>query len=268
MHRPRCCRRVDERSFGIAILILGMLIYATQSALYKRLVMEGTECARVMNMTGPMDMAINPVKSVDVLFIGNIFAAVTNAVVFHRQLTHAALRAVTRRQWGGMAFVTLLYTVAAKYLDYEAVASSSNIVTLVLVFRLEPVNTLVLTRLIFKEKQTLHTYCQAVLIVAGIALAVFLVPYLQGTFLFEARPFFLALGSTAASGLSQTVSRKLIQGPSVRLKGAVVWLAHIPPRTYHGTLHTRLRGYTRNYYYYTYCCTLTHNLQLNATEYH
>eukprot|EP00947_MAST-08B_sp_MAST-8B-sp1_P003532 g3532.t1 len=216
--KRRCQSLFSAKSRALVFLCVGMLSYAIQNSLFARLTVEGNRTLVAMNLTGEeLAQARNPISSSDVLFIGNIFATVTNAVVFRKSLFNKSLvKAVTRRQWAGLFFVTLLYTVGAKSLDFEAVEAAKEadcFVIIVLVFRLEPVNTLLLTRLIYKEHQSIHAYLQSLLVVTGLVLAIFLIPRLMGDAAppLSLKPLLLAFGSTCTTALSNTLARKVIQ---------------------------------------------------------
>jgi len=185
-------------------LWIGMLIFASQSAILVKLVELGEDHKD--------DDEHNPISACNVLFIGNLLAAISNAVVFRGDLMRKNISAISPQRWVGLTVVTAIYS-GAQFMQYESYVHSSPdfLVTLAIVLELEPVTTLCLTRIIFKEEQTLHTYIRNAVIVMGILVSVFLLPQLTGSGSFEPTPFFLMLATAFAFALSNSSGRILVK---------------------------------------------------------
>ena len=146
------CAHTSAIFTGPLALMLGMTVYAASSPFFK-LIKKITDKDLV---TDPLGNKFNAVSACNILFMGNFLQAITSSIVFRRDMTTAKLRAVTYQQWRGLVLVTVVQSTFARFGELYALemTSEANVNALLLVGRLEPPVTFLLTLAVFDRKKS------------------------------------------------------------------------------------------------------------------
>ena len=86
----------------------------------------------------------NPISLCNVLFVGNVLAIAVMLPIFYRDWTPQVLNKLTRKDWISLTITSILTGAIAPALIFTAIAST-NIANIVLIGRIEPILTLVLS---------------------------------------------------------------------------------------------------------------------------
>lgn len=90
----------------------------------------------------------NPISLCNVLFVGNICALAVMAIVFHKDLNRDSLKSLTRKDWINLTVTSVLSGAIAPALMFTAIGHA-NIANVVLIGRIEPFLTLMLSIWLF-----------------------------------------------------------------------------------------------------------------------
>ncbi len=125
------------------LLVWGaVVIFAASSAVVRLL--------HDIGLANPMD-GRNPISFCNVLFVGNLCAALTLLAFYHRSWTRENLRGLNRGDWISLAIVAPLSSALAPALIFLAL-ESTTVTNVVLVGRIEPPIFLALSALFLGER--------------------------------------------------------------------------------------------------------------------
>ncbi len=115
----------------------------------------------------------NAISFCNLLFVGNLCAFVALVAIFWRSWRPSELKALTRKDWAGMAVVALLSTALAPSLLFMAL-EVTTVTNVVLIGRIEPPLLMLLSFLVFREKVDRWALMGTALSVLGVVLIVLL----------------------------------------------------------------------------------------------
>ena len=121
----------------------------------------------------------NPISLCNVLFVGNLCALLVLLVIHWQQVQPAMLKRLSQREWLGLIIVATLAGAIAPSLIFQALAVT-NVNTVVLLGRLEPPLTLLLSVWLLSDTVNFWEILGASVALAGVILIIFLSPILQG----------------------------------------------------------------------------------------
>ena len=162
-------------------LWIAVIIFGAANAITKRL----TEIGAENLMDGR-----NPISFCNVLFVGNICAALVLFLIYGRQLHPSYWKHLSKRDWFSLAGVSILSGALAPALIFEALARTQA-TNVVLISRLEPPLVLALSFFILGERVNLLQVVGAVVSFIGICSIVLLQTLLENMMSAEG---FLAIG--------------------------------------------------------------------------
>ncbi|MEO1428492.1 MAG: DMT family transporter [Cyanobacteria bacterium J06632_19] len=162
-------------------LWIAVMIFGAANAITKRL----TEIGADNLMDGR-----NPISFCNVLFVGNVCAALVLLLMYHRQLHPKYWKHLSKKDWWSLFGVSILSGTLAPALIFEALARTQA-TNVVLISRLEPPLVLALSFFILGERVNLLQVIGAVVSFIGICTIVILQTLLENMMTVEG---FLAIG--------------------------------------------------------------------------
>ena len=115
----------------------------------------------------------NPISLCNVLFVGNICALAVMLPIFYQQLNPARLQQFTRTDWISLVIIAILSGALAPGLIFAAL-DNTNVTNVVLIGRLEPPITLVLSIWLLRAPVNIWTVAGSVVSFVGVAITVLL----------------------------------------------------------------------------------------------
>jgi len=115
----------------------------------------------------------NPISLCNVLFIGNICALAFMIPLFYRDWTPKVLKSLTRKDWISLTITSVLTGAIAPALTITAIGNT-NIANIVLIGRIEPILTLILSVWLTKLRVDGWTIAGSLVSFAGVVVAVLL----------------------------------------------------------------------------------------------
>ncbi len=158
-----------QRLPASAFLWIAVMIFGAANAITKRLTEIGAE-----NLIDGR----NPISSCNVLFVGNVCAALGLFLIYGRQLHPRYWRRFTRKDWLSLIGVSILSGAVAPALIFEALART-QVTNVVLISRLEPPLVLALSFLFLGERVNLLQIIGAATSFAGIVTIIILQTLLE-----------------------------------------------------------------------------------------
>lgn len=149
---------------GRAYLLVAVVIFATANALTRRLTDLGAQ-----NLVDGR----NPISFCNVLFVGNLVALVTLAVVYQHTLSPRQWRSLGCTTWVSLVAVAILSGAIAPALFFSAL-EQTYVNNVVLVGRIEPPLTLALSVLVLGARVNRWTVAGALMTFLGVALILLL----------------------------------------------------------------------------------------------
>lgn len=144
--------------YGWLLVWGAVVIFAASSAVVRLL--------HDIGAANPMD-GRNPISFCNVLFVGNLCAALTLLACYHRSWTREDLRHLNRGDWISLAIVAPLSSALAPALIFLAI-EQTTVTNVVLVGRIEPPIFLALSVLLLGERPDRWTLLGAGLSFAGV----------------------------------------------------------------------------------------------------
>lgn len=121
----------------------------------------------------------NPISLCNVLFVGNLCALLVFIPIYGKQWRWQNLKQLTRKQWGFMGAVAILAGALAPGLIFQALALTS-VNNVILIGRLEPPLTLVLSIWLLREQVHPRQLLGAIVALIGVFLILILQPAQPG----------------------------------------------------------------------------------------
>jgi len=115
----------------------------------------------------------NPISLCNVLFVGNVFAIAVMLPIFYRDWTPHVLKKLTRKDWISLTITSILTGAIAPALTFTAIANT-NIANIVLIGRIEPILTLVLSVWLLGLRVDPWTIAGSLVSFAGVVVAIVL----------------------------------------------------------------------------------------------
>ncbi len=150
-------------------LWIAVIIFGAANAITKRL----TEIGAENFMDGR-----NPISFCNVLFVGNVCAALVLFLIYGRQLHPSYWKHLSRKDWWSLIGVSILSGALAPALIFEAL-SRTQATNVVLISRLEPPLVLALSFLFLGERVNLLQVVGAVISFIGICIIVLLQTFFE-----------------------------------------------------------------------------------------
>lgn len=113
----------------------------------------------------------NPISLCNVLFVGNICALGLMTVIFHKDWQTSKLKALTRQDWISLTITSILSGAIAPALMFTAIGHA-NIANIVLIGRIEPFLTLILSIWLFGLRVNAWTIAGSLISIAGVAVTI------------------------------------------------------------------------------------------------
>jgi drug/metabolite transporter (DMT)-like permease len=162
----------------------------------------------------------NPISLCNVLFVGNLCALIVLLMVHWRQLNRSTLGRLSRKEWIGLILVAFLSGALAPGLIFQAL-SQTAVNNVVLVGRLEPPLTLVLSVWMLRERVNVWEVMGAIAAFIGVTLTIVLQPptaamMTMGHFGIGLGELLAAAGAIASS-TSAIIGRKRLKRVSLGL---------------------------------------------------
>lgn len=148
----------------------------------------------------------NPISFCNVLFAGNLVAAVTFFVLHRKDWTAENFRKLTRSDWGGILIMGVLAGFAAPALGFLALAHTS-VTNVVFLGRIEPIVFMVLAASVLKDRPDKWSATGAAVSFAGVVLIIYLITRDMGGFTLGIGEIYALL--TAATLASGTLLSKM-----------------------------------------------------------
>ena len=164
-----------------AFLWIAVIIFGASNAITKRLTEIGAE-----NLVDGR----NPISFCNLLFVGNVCAALVLFLIYGRQLHPSYWKRLSKKDWFSLVGVSILSGALAPALIFEALARTQA-TNVVLISRLEPPLVLALSFFILGERVNLLQVVGAVVSFIGICSIVLLQTLLENMMSAEG---FLAIG--------------------------------------------------------------------------
>lgn len=161
--------RSHQKASGQLYLWMAVLIFGASSAVTRKLTEIGAQ-----HFTDEH----NPISLCNVLFVGNLCALLILITAYGRQWNRANLRQISRRNWISLTLVTLLSGALAPALIFQALALT-QVNNVVLIGRLEPPLTIVLSIWFLQERPNRWEVVGAIVALLGVCLTIFLQPSSQ-----------------------------------------------------------------------------------------
>jgi drug/metabolite transporter (DMT)-like permease len=184
-------------------LWMAVIIFGAANAITKRLTELGAE-----NLVDGR----NPISFCNVLFVGNVCAALVLLLIYGRQLHPRYWRQFTKKDWLSLIAVSILSGAVAPALIFEGLART-QVTNVVLISRLEPPLVLALSFLFLGERVNLLQVIGAITSFAGICIIVLLQTLLenmmsaQGFTAIGLGEIFTAIGAVS-SAIATILSKK------------------------------------------------------------
>jgi drug/metabolite transporter (DMT)-like permease len=159
-------RSFSRKIPGQTFLWLAIAIFGASSAVTRKL----TEIGAQHFMDGR-----NPISLCNVLFVGNLCALLVLATIYWRQLSRETLRRLSRREWVGLVIVAILSGALAPGLIFQAL-SQTEVNNVVLIGRLEPPLTMVLSVWVLRERVNVWEIVGTISAFIGVTLTIVLQP--------------------------------------------------------------------------------------------
>jgi len=185
--RHRRQHRLIAKIPGKIYIWLAILIFGASSAVTRKLTEIGAQ-----NSIGGR----NPISLCNVLFVGNLCALIVLVAIYWRQLNIRVLRQLSRKEWIALVAVAILSGALAPGLIFQALALT-NVNDIVLVGRLEPPLTLVLSVWLLKERVNFWEVVGAIVALVGVTLTIILQP--PGPAMMSAGGFRIGIGEVLAT---------------------------------------------------------------------
>ena len=150
-------------------LWIAVIIFGASNAITKRLTEIGAE-----NLVDGR----NPISFCNLLFVGNVCAALVLFLIYGRQLNPRYWRHFTKKDWFSLIGVSILSGAVAPALIFEGLART-QVTNVILISRLEPPLVLALSFLFLGERVNLLQVIGAVISFAGIFTIVILQTLLE-----------------------------------------------------------------------------------------
>jgi len=144
-------------------LAIAVLIFAASSSVTRKIVEIG--------QTNLID-GRNPISLCNVLFVGNLCALAFMIIIFHPDWKLKKLKAISRKNWILLTITGILSGAIATALIFTALGQT-NITNIVLIGRIEPILTLLLSFLLFGSQVNLWTMTGSIVSLAGVAATIF-----------------------------------------------------------------------------------------------
>ena len=164
MTRPRKPHRLTYKISGQIYLWLAILIFGASSAVTRKL----TEIGAQHFIDGR-----NPISLCNVLFVGNLCALMVLILIYGRQWNKATLKQLSRKDWFSLTAVAILSGALAPGLIFQALALT-GVNNVVLLGRLEPPLTLVLSIWLLRERVNFWEIMGATVAFIGVTLTILL----------------------------------------------------------------------------------------------
>jgi drug/metabolite transporter (DMT)-like permease len=171
---------------GQAYLWLAVLIFGASSAVTRKITEIGAQ-----HFVGGQ----NPISLCNVLFVGNLCALLVLLLIHRRHWNRRTLGQLSRREWVSLAIVAILSGALAPGLIFQALALIP-VTNVVLVGRLEPPVTLVLSIWLLRERVNRWESMGAIAAFIGVALTILLQPVKEP--LMQMGGFHIGLGELLA----------------------------------------------------------------------
>jgi len=185
-------------------LAIAVLIFAASSSVTRKIVEIG--------QTNLID-GRNPISLCNVLFVGNLCALGLMIIIFHPDWKLKKLKAISRKNWILLTITGILSGAIAPALIFTALGKT-NITNIVLIGRIEPILTLLLSFLLFGSQVNLWTMAGSIVSVAGVAATIFFGSSGQmmnlGQFQFGFGEICVAIASIITS-ISTVISKRQLQ---------------------------------------------------------
>ncbi len=150
----------------------------------------------------------NAISFCNVLFVGNLCAALTIAIVYRRSWTAETLRRLSRGDWISLAIVAPLSSALAPSLIFLAL-ETTTVTNVVLVGRIEPPLFLAFSALLLGERPDRWTLLGAAVSFTGVAVMLALQSSVSGV-MFGRGEVYAALGALILAG-STVLSKKRLK---------------------------------------------------------
>ncbi|MGJ5675275.1 MAG: DMT family transporter [Nostochopsis sp.] len=164
MTRHRKRHRLIHKIPGQIYLWLAILIFGASSAVTRKLTEIGAQ-----NFVGGR----NPISLCNVLFVGNLCGLIVLLAIYWRQWNFTALKQLSGKDWIALVALAILSGALAPGLIFQALALT-NVNNIVLVGRLEPPLTLVLSVWLLKERVNFWEVVGAIIAFIGVTLTIIL----------------------------------------------------------------------------------------------
>jgi drug/metabolite transporter (DMT)-like permease len=151
---------IFNRVPGLVYLWIAVFIFAASSAVTRKVTEIGAD--HLVN-------GRNPISLCNVLFAGNLCALVVMLLIFGKQWNQQTLRRLTRRDWLSLGAIAILSGALGPGLIFAAL-DTTTVTNVVLIGRLEPPLTLVLSVLFLKARVNRWTVAGALVAFAGVAI--------------------------------------------------------------------------------------------------
>ncbi|PHK29199.1 membrane protein, partial [Nostoc linckia z15] len=159
-------RFIPRKISGQTYLWLAMLIFGASSAVTRKLTEIGAQ-----HFMGTR----NPISLCNVLFVGNLCALILLIVIYGRQWNKTTLKQLSQKDWISLTAVAILSGALAPGLIFQALALT-GVNNIILVGRLEPPLTLVLSIWLLSEQVHLWEIAGAIAAFVGVILTIILQP--------------------------------------------------------------------------------------------
>jgi drug/metabolite transporter (DMT)-like permease len=159
-------KKLSNRIPGPIYLWLAVPILGASSSITRKITEIGAQ-----NFMGGQ----NPISLCNVLFVGNLCALLVLGTIHRQHWNYNTLRQISRREWFGLVLVAILTGAIAPGLIFQALALTpvSNVL---LVGRLEPALTIVLSIWLLRERFNRWEFMGAIVAFIGVTLTVVLRP--------------------------------------------------------------------------------------------
>jgi drug/metabolite transporter (DMT)-like permease len=194
-----------QRNLGKLYLWLAVAIFGAASSITRKIADLGTQ--HLVN-------GHNPVSLCNILFVGNLCALVILVALYRRDLNRQAMDSISRRQWPVLIIVAILAGALAPGLFFQALASTS-VTNVVLIGRLEPPLTLVLSIWLLGERVNRWQLLGMIVAFIGVVLTIWLQPASVGMMGLRIGwgELFAALGAIASAVATLLTKKRLAQVP-------------------------------------------------------
>ncbi|MEJ1933885.1 DMT family transporter [Nostoc sp. NIES-2111] len=194
--------RLVPRISGQTYLWLAILIFGASSAVTRKLTEIGAQ-----HFVGGR----NPISLCNVLFVGNLCALIVMSLIYRKQWNKAILQRLSKQDWISLTAVAILSGALAPGLIFQALALT-KVNNVILIGRIEPPLTLVLSVWLLKERISIWDFMGAIAAFIGVTLTIVLQPLQKsmvsmGGLHLGLGELLVALGSVAVA-ISTIISKK------------------------------------------------------------